>query len=443
MSAYRYDRPVSKKLLDSIIESGTRKEGLLERRRINSESAPLLSIPKRTVHKQRWRCGSLRASPIERILVAKPGRKRRLSPKKETLEPPQPIQHRGKSVDISFDDCKYGNKPSRIVSYQDISSGRASVSKLPASIRRFGVFSQILPSLSSSKPPSPPTKKTTRRELLRRTQKPGGSVNSVPIQKISEECLTIPQTPTLSEDVRNSSPKSAPPYLLPLMSASSSQKDANDDCLLESFKIELPPTSEVDAEFKRKTSHPSTGRSWTSYISDWNDAFMESDEVSEFSEDIAVLSRASWSSDPTSPMEKRSNVFEEESPPPPPGMVFVAWINSRCGNRFSNFPLDNRIEQITDWLGESLPVVVDEEGKKGRICSPNTSLSDALGKTLDCPTKQGLAFFIGPVNGRVCYVIKICELSRLHGLQLLSKTSVAAKAEEEEKLNTEKLETWL
>jgi len=445
MSATRHDRPVSKKLLDSIIEPGSRKKPLPLKRKTKSESTSLLSIPKKTVHKQRQRCGSLHSSPIkiEQILKAWPGRKRRLSPKKKALEPPQPIQHRGANVDFSLDDdCKYRDKPSRIVSYQDISSGKASMSKLPTTIRRFDVIGQPLHLLSSRKQPSPQTKKTTRREVARQRQKVGGSVGSIPVLSNLEEFFIMPQTATLSEDVRNLSPKSAPPTYLPLMSTSSLQKDANDDCLTESFKIELPPMSETGVEFKRVNSHPSTGRSWASYISDWNDAFMGSEQVSEFSEDVALPSRTSWGSDPTSPREDRSNLLEEESSPPPPGMVLVAWINSN-ENRFSNFPLTSRIESITDWLGASLPVVVDEEGKKGRFFSPKTSLADALGKTLDSPTKQGLAFFIGPVNGRVCYMIKICELSRLQGLQSLSKSSVISKAKEEEKQNTESLETWL
>jgi len=178
---------------------------------------------------------------------------------------------------------------------------------------------------------------------------------------------------------------------------------------------------------------------YISCFSDWNEDFIGWDEESCHSPELTSASRNSWGSDLTSPMERslflddqnaasddghriRSKIMEEECSPE--GMILVIHINSKSGNRFSNFPVDCLILEVTNWLGESLPVFIDGEGNdRRRRCKPNCSLLDCFGKSLEKPEKWGLACFVGPVNGRICWVIKVCELSRLCGLRMSTKES--------------------
>merc|ERR1719369_1974811 len=124
-----------------------------------------------------------------------------------------------------------------------------------------------------------------------------------------------------------------------------------------------------------------------------------------------MVSNSSWNS-PNS--QKISSVetprFKlNELAIPPSGMVCVAWINTRTGNRFINLPLNTKLERVKVWLGSSLPIVIEEEGRRGRLCDSKATLVQIIGKGLD-PSKDGLGFFIGPVNGTVSYILKVCDL---------------------------------
>jgi len=179
-----------------------------------------------------------------------------------------------------------------------------------------------------------------------------------------------------------------------------------------------------------------------SAVSDWRDHFVSPDSDSELNGDITSLERRdsnsrswsynSWSSSTSS--RKLKPTYKSSCKPkdlPPPGMLFVAWLNTRTGNRFSTFHLDTKLGTVIKWLGNPLPIVVQEPESCGRRCDTNVTLAQALGKRLKSPSQQGLAFFIGPVNSKLSYLMKVCDLYRLCAL---------SKTEDEEK---EKRKAWL
>jgi len=170
-----------------------------------------------------------------------------------------------------------------------------------------------------------------------------------------------------------------------------------------------------------------------SSISDWRDCFMCSNAdvaIERVHDELAIASNSSWDSSWDS--QQKIPSFEtprfkfSELDIPPSGMVCVAWINTRTGNRFINLPLNTKLERVLNWLGSSLPIVIEEDGKRGRLCDSNATLVQIVGKDLD-PSKDGLGFFIGPVNGTVSYILKVCDLHRLYALR-------PTEVEEEEKL---------
>jgi len=115
---------------------------------------------------------------------------------------------------------------------------------------------------------------------------------------------------------------------------------------------------------------------------------------------------------------------------PPAGTLFVGWVN-KTGNRFKTFELHAKLQTLIDWLGTPLPIVIQDSGRSGKRCDPDLTLAQALGKMLKSPSQQGIAFFIGPVNGKLSYLMTMVDLYQL----------CALKAREDEKL--EKVKSWL
>jgi len=116
---------------------------------------------------------------------------------------------------------------------------------------------------------------------------------------------------------------------------------------------------------------------------------------------------------------------------PPAGMLFVGYLNTKIGNRFKTFQQDAKLQTVIDWLGTPLPIVIKEPGRSGRRCDSNLTLAQALSKMLKSPSQKGIAFFTGPVNGKLSYLMTIVDLDQL----------CALKGREDEKL--EKLKSWI
>jgi len=390
--------------------SGNESEGLVSKKLLDGMTK---SRPSKKKTKRRRPTRETRPAPfngMKRMQVPS-RRKRRIS--RKSSKSSKTVQARGKNVDSLFEkDTRSHQLPSsplatRVVSFQEISSGRAAVSKLSASSLRcefFRVPEHLSPRDHRSK------SFTSKKEGVESNGNTRTSLSK------EDECRT-PQS--LRDD---------------------------DDIFLQSINVEFPNDAERDSsrvfpeQSWSKDKRSSMGSALGTYIScfsDWNDDFIGWDEESYHSPELTSASRHSWGSDLTSPMERslfldeqypasedghriRSKLTEEEGSPE--GMILVIHINSKSGNRFSNFPVDCLLLEVTNWLGESLPVYIDGEGNaRRRRCKPNCSLLDCFGKSLEKPEKWGLACFVGPVNGKVCWVIKVCELSRLNGLRMSTK----------------------
>lgn len=392
--------------------SGCESKGLVSKKLLNGMNK---SRPSKKKTKRRRSARKTRAAPfngMKRMQIPS-RRKRRIS--RKSSKSSKTVQVRGKNVDSLFEkDTRKRELPSsplttRVVSFQEISSGRASVSKLRASSVKCEYF--------------PGCRLLSPRNLR---------AKSYTSKKEDLEFQGKTRTPLSKEDECRS----------PL-----SPKD-DDDIFLQSINVELPNNIEKESarlfpeQSWSKDKRSSMGSAMGTYIScfsDWNDEFIGWEEEYDNSPELTSASRNSWDSDITSPMERSlflddqcapsddehrisSQRIEEEGPPE--GMILVTHINSKSGNRFSNFPVDCLLLEVTNWLGDSLPVFIDGDGNdRRRRCKPNCSLLDCFGKILEKPEKWGLACFVGPVNGKICWVIKVCEFSRLSGLRMSTKES--------------------
>lgn len=215
--------------------------------------------------------------------------------------------------------------------------------------------------------------------------------------------------------------------------------NSSDSDFMMSSVVELPRSPSLRKVEKQQSEYrcfSSNRDSTLSAVSDWRDCFLCSDDAEEelsIERDIDELTLGSYSSWDSSPNSQQRIPSFEPSPLklngpelPPSGMVCVAWVNTRTGNRFINLPLNTKLESVRVWLGSPLPIVIEEDGRRGRLCDSKATLVQTVGKGLD-PSKEGLGFFIGPVDGKVSYVLKVCDLNRLYALK-------PTEAEEEEKL---------
>jgi len=196
--------------------------------------------------------------------------------------------------------------------------------------------------------------------------------------------------------------------------------------------------SDSSSAFWKKLSEESDYCSATdSVISDWRDQFSyaESDSVVNVVQST-YEPKDSWSNFSCSGGSASSSlrpIYKCSLKPkdsPPAGMLFAGLINSK-GNRFKTFHLDAKLQTVIDWLGTPLPISIQVPGSGGRRCTPDLTLAKALGKLLKSPSQQGIAFFTGPVNTKLSYLMTIVDLAILRAMEMT----------EDEKL--EKLESWL
>jgi len=193
------------------------------------------------------------------------------------------------------------------------------------------------------------------------------------------------------------------------------------------FIRKSPSLRKVD-EMSESFKFTSLPASLDSRFSDWQYQFTTNDTDSDTARTPSEQRSSSttcWSSTINSqiqnkPQEKPSlttfKLNELPLPVPPEGMVFVAWVNVSQGYRFKTWPLSIKLQKVRAWLGEPLPIVVHEPGKRGRRCKDDVTLAQAAGTLLKNPYKQGIAFFVGPVNGTLSYSMKVSDLDRLSAL---------------------------
>jgi len=106
------------------------------------------------------------------------------------------------------------------------------------------------------------------------------------------------------------------------------------------------------------------------------------------------------------------------------GEVLVSHVTAK-GMRYTFVPSDIRLEKVSDWLnqGSAVAIPISEpyhpyHPKIRRSKKNNTSeflnltLSELFEDRLD-PERDGITFFIGPVEGRVSFKMSLCELEAL------------------------------
>jgi len=311
------------------------------------------------------------------------------------------------------------------VSLQSFSSGKASMFKLRGAGSRFLFNGTSSESVNAND------------NLSRKMRSTWSSMSSVPLYSTPRK--STPQ----KADKQNSSSNFGEVDLFNLDNemASSVEFIRNSPSLRkvcspvasDSSKSHPTTTLKVDEMSEGFAFPPLPGSgSVDSRISDWLDQFAN-DTDSEISTEKSPseqrsISTTCWSSTINSRFPKQSQgkpclpsfkAKELPLPVPPVGMVFVAWVNASQGYRFKTFPLSIKLQKVREWLGEPLPIVVQEPGKRGRSCDYKVTLSQALGKLLKNPYKQGVAFFIGPVNGTLSYSMKVSDLDRLSALRTI------------------------
>jgi len=235
-------------------------------------------------------------------------------------------------------------------------------------------------------------------------------------------------------------PKIRPPKL-PTESTSS---------ILLSEKIPIAP----EKHFKRRSYQPGSrisGPSLTklhaagvseigdrlrqqTYISDWDGAYEDGADlrVSNFQSSNLkrVVDNSIWSDSVT---PRNSSIVKldsglilpkcQSSPlkmPVRPGMV-MAMHRTKDGQRLEEVSLNSSLREIVDTFlrigdGPSLPVSFSYSNKsRPQVLTESRmgmSLADNLRGYLDAKT-QGISFFVGSVNTKLCYKMSVCELSQL------------------------------
>lgn len=120
--------------------------------------------------------------------------------------------------------------------------------------------------------------------------------------------------------------------------------------------------------------------------------------------------------------------------------VFVSYITKsgiKCGTK----DLSMRMEELADWLNEDtnsknmLPISksfsMGENSVSSSVTFRKRTIAEAVGN-LD-PLSQGLVFFVGPVDGKLCFKMSICDLEHI-----VAVTS-SEQIEEEKKIKA----TWV
>jgi len=177
-------------------------------------------------------------------------------------------------------------------------------------------------------------------------------------------------------------------------------------------------------------------------MSDWADCYEDAADLRMSNFETASFQRvygSAWSDCGTSsynspvPRIGSSFVLKKKSISPRkmpcrPGMVWAMRL-SKEGQRFKLVNLSITVNELVDTFlsvetGQSLPVSFTFTNLSRPKLLPaekmRMTLSEILKGYLDEMT-QGLSFFVGPVNSKLCYKMSVCELDQLEQLFSMPK----------------------
>jgi len=175
----------------------------------------------------------------------------------------------------------------------------------------------------------------------------------------------------------------------------------------------------------------------TNYIrrSNWNIYFSSETELTTTTglheKHVTTMEDTDWEeseiythshySQPTTPKRRLRNPSIEEGLFPDVGKEVLVSHISKLGLRYTTWPLNTRVEEIAAWLNLSAKRTSPISEIRSEIsCSRDSptktfrrkTLSEVFGERLD-PSKTGISFFLGPVEGKICFKMCLCDVDKL------------------------------
>jgi len=171
-------------------------------------------------------------------------------------------------------------------------------------------------------------------------------------------------------------------------------------------------------------------------ISDWGEAYEDGDlRMSNIESSKRAVDSSVWSESVTprhsgaSRLESTLVLPKCQSSPLKmqirPGTVYAMYV-SKGVKTFRLLSLNTKLRDVVDSFlrtdkdkGPPLPVSFDSKTTRPKLMSESRmdmSLSDNLRGYLD-PTTQGISFFAGVVNAKLCYKMTVCDLKKIRKMQ--------------------------
>jgi len=154
----------------------------------------------------------------------------------------------------------------------------------------------------------------------------------------------------------------------------------------------------------------------TEHTSGWHERDALQMEYTDWEEsEILTLSQPPT---PNNRLSKRSN---DEGLFPDAGNEVLLSFLSKLGLRYTTCPLNTRLEEVAAWLNLStnrtLPIceISYETIRSGNAPTKTfrrKTLSEVFGERLD-PSKTGITFFLGPVEGKTFFKMILCDIDQL------------------------------
>jgi len=179
---------------------------------------------------------------------------------------------------------------------------------------------------------------------------------------------------------------------------------------------------------KKEWSFNGENKRDTNVFSDWGDCYEDEDiRISNTSVQRVYEDNCSeWSSSQNSLFPRLGSLLQVkpmatvQEMPVSPGMVW-AMLRTKTGQKFQLFNLSSSLQEVVDTFlkvetGESLPVSFTlSTNTPPKLLPPekmDMALSETLQGYLDEET-QGISFFVGPVNTKLCYKMYVSHLEQL------------------------------
>jgi len=161
--------------------------------------------------------------------------------------------------------------------------------------------------------------------------------------------------------------------------------------------------------------------------SNWDDFFQSQTTLTDISKMLRISTEYSedWSSGNDLPVPQASSERRSSSiyTAPKKDEIFVSYV-TKSGMKWDNKDLSMRIEELTEWLNEdfkseslipiSKTIFLDSKNSTPAKKFRKQTIAEAFGE-LD-PSKHGLMFFIGPVDGKMKFKMNVCDLQNINEL---------------------------